>query len=58
MGARPLRRVIEQELEDALAEKLLMNPDLKKKYLISAEDSKITLDEQDLPEEKAEEATT
>jgi ATP-dependent Clp protease ATP-binding subunit ClpC len=41
MGARPLRRVIEQYLEDVLAEKLLLNPTLEKKYLIKEENNKI-----------------
>lgn len=38
MGARPLRRVIEQYLEDPLAEKLLYQPNLEKKYVISVKD--------------------
>ncbi|MCI0617056.1 hypothetical protein L0244_29110, partial [bacterium] len=42
MGARPLRRVIEQFLEDPLSEKLLQNPNEEKKYLISAKEGKIT----------------
>ncbi|MES2274332.1 MAG: ATP-dependent Clp protease ATP-binding subunit [Chlamydiota bacterium] len=41
MGARPLRRVIEQYLEDPLAEKLLHHPNLEKSYLISAKDGAI-----------------
>jgi len=42
MGARPLRRTIEQYLEDPLAEKLLMNPDKKVDYIISAKKEEIT----------------
>jgi ATP-dependent Clp protease ATP-binding subunit ClpC len=47
MGARPLRRVIEQFLEDPLSEKLLQYPNLEKKYLISAKDGKIVFIDQD-----------
>ena len=42
MGARPLKRVIEQHIEDGLAERLLMNPEAVKEYLITIEDKKIT----------------
>jgi ATP-dependent Clp protease ATP-binding subunit ClpC len=41
MGARPLRRVIEQYLEDPLAEKTLANPNGEKNYLISVRDGAI-----------------
>ncbi len=41
MGARPLRRVIEQYLEDPLAEKLLQEPNLEKNYLITVKEDKI-----------------
>ncbi len=41
MGARPLRRVIEQYLEDPLAEKLLHQPNLEKNFLIVAKDGAI-----------------
>jgi ATP-dependent Clp protease ATP-binding subunit ClpC len=41
MGARPLRRIIEQFLEDPLSEKLLQHPNQEKKYLISAKEGKI-----------------
>jgi len=41
MGARPLRRVIEQFLEDPLSEKLLQNPNQEKKYLITTKEDKI-----------------
>lgn len=47
MGARPLRRVIEQFLEDPLSEKLLQNPNQEKKYLISAKDGKILFIDQE-----------
>lgn len=47
MGARPLRRVIEQFLEDPLSEKLLQNPNQEKKYLISAKEGQIVFIDQD-----------
>ncbi len=47
MGARPLRRVIEQYLEDPLSEKLLQHPNLEKKYLISAKDGAILFIDQE-----------
>ncbi len=40
MGARPLRRVIEHELEDPIAEKILMNPDKGGNWLITTEGDK------------------
>lgn len=48
MGARPLRRVVEQFLEDPLSEKLLQNPNLEKKYLISAKDGAIVFIDQEI----------
>jgi ATP-dependent Clp protease ATP-binding subunit ClpC len=41
MGARPLRRVIEQYLEDPLAERLLLNPDKGGSWMITAEGDKL-----------------
>ena len=41
MGARPLRRIIDQFLEDPLSEKLLQNPNQTKKYLVSAKEGQI-----------------
>lgn len=41
MGARPLRRVIEQYLEDPLAEKLLLNPNQASNLLATCENDKI-----------------
>jgi ATP-dependent Clp protease ATP-binding subunit ClpC len=46
MGARPLRRMIEQYLEDPLSEKLLQNPNVEKKYLISLKDGAIAFIDQ------------
>lgn len=51
MGARPLRRVIEQYLEDPLAEKLLLNPGKGGSWLVSSENDKLTFQEQDGPVE-------
>ncbi len=53
MGARPLRRVIEHYLEDPLAEKLLLFPDLKKDYLISTKNNEIFFIEQEKKEAAA-----
>ncbi len=54
MGARPLRRVIEQYLEDPFAEKLLQNPNAEKTYLVSVKDNAVIFLDQS-PEEKKEE---
>ncbi len=55
MGARPLRRVIEQYLEDPLAEKLLMNPGEGRKCLVTVENNEIAiLDEEIIPHPKEE----
>lgn len=43
MGARPLRRIIEQYLEDPLAEQLLLNPGKGGHWLISADEEKLLL---------------
>ena len=37
MGARPLRRTIEQYLEDPLAEKVLMNPNEGRRCAVTVE---------------------
>jgi len=50
MGARPLKRTIEQFLEDPLAEKLLYNPDKKVNYLISANQNTILFEEKEIQE--------
>jgi ATP-dependent Clp protease ATP-binding subunit ClpC len=49
MGARPLRRTIEQFLEDPLAEKLLLDPNKPHSFLISAEGDKLVFIEQNPP---------
>ncbi|NGX56285.1 MAG: Negative regulator of genetic competence ClpC/MecB [Candidatus Anoxychlamydiales bacterium] len=45
MGARPLRRTLEQYLEDPLAEKLLLNPDSKVDFKISSDKDKLLFEE-------------
>lgn len=53
MGARPLRRTIEQYLEDPLAEKVLSHPDEGRKCLVSVEgDHLIFIDEEVTPRHK------
>ena len=47
MGARPLRRVIEQYVEDPLAEKLIRHPGKKKKYRIKVKDEALTFEEEE-----------
>lgn len=41
MGARPMKRTLEQYLEDPLAEKILSDPNGEKEYLITSNDKKI-----------------
>ncbi|MCP5469479.1 MAG: ATP-dependent Clp protease ATP-binding subunit [Chlamydiales bacterium] len=45
MGARPLRRVIEQYVEDPLAEKLIRNPHDGQRYRVSLKDDKLDFEE-------------
>ena len=52
MGARPLRRVIEQYLEDPLAEQLLMHPDKGGNWLVTCENEKLVF--QDVEEAASE----
>ena len=47
MGARPLRRIIEQYLEDPLAEQLLLNPGKGGYWSISADEDKLLLTPQE-----------
>lgn len=49
MGARPLRRVIEQYLEDQLSEFILLNPahDQARHYLISFDGEKLSFEDQE-----------
>jgi ATP-dependent Clp protease ATP-binding subunit ClpC len=53
MGARPLRRVLEQYLEDPLAEKLLLNPGKGGHWLVSADQDKLILTEAEPPQDDA-----
>ena len=48
MGARPLRRTIEQYLEDPLAEKLLNNPNEGRKCMVTVEGDKLVFVDQDI----------
>ena len=52
MGARTLRRTIEQQLEDPLAEKLLMDGDEPRQIAIELEEGKLLFNDRDLPKEK------
>jgi ATP-dependent Clp protease ATP-binding subunit ClpC len=52
MGARPLRRMIEQYLEDPLAEKLLLNPGKGGNWSVSAEGDKLVFVEREPPPEE------
>jgi ATP-dependent Clp protease ATP-binding subunit ClpC len=49
MGARPLRRIIEQYLEDPLAEKLLMDPDQGGNWLVTLEGEKLVFQDKNKP---------
>ncbi|NGX59947.1 MAG: ATP-dependent Clp protease ATP-binding subunit ClpC [Chlamydiae bacterium] len=49
MGARPLRRVIEHEIEDLIAEKILMNPDKGGNWLVTIENDKFVFIDQGPP---------
>jgi len=53
MGARPLRRVIEQYLEDPLAEKLLLHPDKGGSLLATIENDKVVFIDQEVPPHEA-----
>jgi ATP-dependent Clp protease ATP-binding subunit ClpC len=46
MGARPLRRVIEHELEDPIAERILTNPDKGGNWLVTIENDKFVFVDQ------------
>lgn len=53
MGARPLRRTIEQYIEDPLAEKLLLHPHEGRKCLVTVEgDHLVFVDEEVFPQHK------
>jgi ATP-dependent Clp protease ATP-binding subunit ClpC len=46
MGARPLRRTVEQLLEDPLSERLLMDPNTERDYFITTNDNGLEFIEQ------------
>lgn len=52
MGARPVRRVVTLELEDILAEKLLMDPDTDADYFITEEEGKLLFTDRKKKKEK------
>lgn len=49
MGARPLRRVLENELEDQVAERILMNPEKGGNWLVTFENDKFNFIDQEAP---------
>ena len=49
MGARPLRRVVEQFIEDPLAEKMLQNPSDNRVFKISVKDNALSFTEEASP---------
>ncbi len=55
MGARTLRRTIEQRLEDPLAEKLLLEGDEPRKIRIDFEETKLVFKDEPLPKKEKEE---
>ena len=48
MGARPLRYIIERELEDRLAALVLKNPDEGRRCLVTAKDGELLLIDQEV----------
>ena len=54
MGARPLRRAVEQELEDPLAEMLLRNPNLSATFNVKVVNGILAFEAQADPEKKGE----
>ncbi len=47
MGVRPLRRAIEQFVEDPVAEKILQKPNEKRNFIVKAEGEKLIFEEQE-----------
>jgi ATP-dependent Clp protease ATP-binding subunit ClpC len=45
MGARPLRRIIEQQVEDPLAERLLLDPEKMRSYKITVKENELNFEE-------------
>ncbi|MDX8430271.1 MAG: ATP-dependent Clp protease ATP-binding subunit [Candidatus Algichlamydia australiensis] len=55
MGARPLRRIIEQQLEDSLAERLLLDPEKLRTYKITVKENELDFEECEEKEEEEKE---
>jgi ATP-dependent Clp protease ATP-binding subunit ClpC len=55
MGARPLRRVIEQYIEDPLAERLIRNPNEGQRYRVNLKGEELDFEKLPEPEEVKEE---
>jgi ATP-dependent Clp protease ATP-binding subunit ClpC len=51
MGARPIRRVVEEHVEDPLAEMLIKNPTGDRRITVIAQDNKITFKEEEVKKE-------
>ncbi len=51
MGARPLRRIIESELEDPMAERILLNPDKGGSWIVTVEGDKFIFVDQVPPKD-------
>jgi ATP-dependent Clp protease ATP-binding subunit ClpC len=59
MGARPLRRIIEQYLEDPLSEKLLMHPEEGRRCLVTVEGDHLNfIDQEVMPRKKDDKSIT
>jgi ATP-dependent Clp protease ATP-binding subunit ClpC len=56
MGARPLRRTVEQELEDPLAEMLLRNPNLSATFSVTVKENALSFEMLESPKKEEEEA--
>ncbi|NRA90906.1 MAG: ATP-dependent Clp protease ATP-binding subunit, partial [Simkaniaceae bacterium] len=58
MGARTLRRSIEQLLEDPLAEKLLLEGDEPRKIVVDFKENKLVFEDKNLPKKAAKKKTS
>lgn len=58
MGARPIRRTVEQHLEDPLAEMLLKNPGLEATFKVILKDNKVEFEQTTSAEDSPEAAAT
>ncbi len=48
MGARPIRRVIEQKLEDSIAEKVLEEPNMGRKMFVTVKKDKLVFEDKEV----------